>query len=124
MNGTGARLTSWRSSRVAPRRRDDGGGKNPRAAALGFRRDATQVAAARVEEILGCGQLIKARGSLLGVQAKQGGCAPGRRGRESDSSLSPARPRVGDDRRGPPVIGCGAARAGEAGWRGWASRAG
>jgi hypothetical protein len=49
------------------------------------------------------------------VRAKQGGCAPSRRGRESDSSLSPARPRVRDDRRGPLVIGCGAVRAGEAG---------
>jgi hypothetical protein len=60
----------------------------------------------------GAAQLIKARESLLGVRAKQGGCAPGRRGRESNSALSPARPRVRDDRRGPPVIGCGAARAG------------
>jgi hypothetical protein len=65
----------------------------------------TQVAAARVEEVLWCGQLIKARGGLLGVRAKQGGGAPGRRERESDSTLSTARPRVGDDKRTPRVSG-------------------
>jgi hypothetical protein len=55
-----------------------------------------------------------------------GRCARGRRGRESDSSLSPARPRVGDDRRAPPVICCGAGeRQGGlavAMWPGWAAK--
>jgi hypothetical protein len=56
-----------------------------------------------VEEVLWCGQFIKAKGGLLGVQAKQGGGAPSRRGRESDSGT--ARPRVGDDKRTPRVSG-------------------
>jgi hypothetical protein len=53
----------------------------------------------------------------LACGPRRAGGASGRRGQESDSALSPARPWVGDDRRGPPVIGCG---AGEGGGRGLA----
>jgi hypothetical protein len=46
----------------------------------------------------------------LACGPSRAGGAPGQRRRESDSSLSSARPQVGDDRRGPPVIGCGAGK--------------
>jgi hypothetical protein len=36
-SGTGAMLTSWRSSGAAPRRREDDDGAESKAAALGFR---------------------------------------------------------------------------------------
>jgi hypothetical protein len=108
----GAGLGWLRNDGRRRRREVSGGGK------LGFRRRRRSKAWRlglgwrRVGGPGGAAQLIKARESLLGVRAKQGGYAPGQGGRESDSALSPARPRVRDDRRGPPVIGCGAARAG------------
>jgi hypothetical protein len=66
-----------------------------------------------VRDPRGGGVACKGRKASLACGPSMGRRARGRRGRESDSSLSPAQPRVGDDRRAPPVIGCGAGKARE-----------
>jgi hypothetical protein len=107
--------------RVAATVKNGGGGE------LGFRRLGLGFGAAsrvQVRDPRGGGTSYKGQKAALACGTSMGRRARGRHGRESDSTLSPARPRVGDDRRAPPIIGRGAGeRQGglaAAMWVGWA----
>jgi hypothetical protein len=110
-------LTSLRVSGAASRRRGDDGGENPTAAALGFRRHTAgwqlgHGISGRASP--GAAAAYKGWANRLGVQATRGWRVEHglRGGGESDSGASPAGTReVGDDRWGPPVIGCARGKA-------------
>jgi hypothetical protein len=128
--GAGALLTSLRGSLVTSRRRSDGGGKNPTAAALGFRRGrgarGGRRRASRVSGPGGGRQLIRAWGDPLACTPRTGRHALAGLGWRRRRSPKQRRGHGGDDGRDPRVSDPGRGRreavgaAGLAGGpRGW-----